>query len=108
MERVDILQPRERVEDRRKLLIERLGCVFDLTGVEGANTTDLISGADLSWEPPLGSRQDDIEELLRRRDWCDIFPGLPLSVAGESVNPMRASEQRELTSCIFYWLPRKR
>jgi len=76
VERMNILQPREGLQDRRELLIEGLFGVFDFSGVEGANTTDLESSTDLGGKSPLGSRQDDVEELLRRGDRGNILPGL--------------------------------
>lgn len=53
VERVDIREAWETVENRCNLLREGLGRVLDFTDVEGANTVDLETGTDLGWEAAL-------------------------------------------------------
>lgn len=85
MERVDVLQPGEALEDGGKLLGEGLLCELNLSSIEGwryllvraeegengwrrrvftSDATDFEAGTDLGREPPLGATENDVQEFL--------------------------------------------
>jgi len=94
VERGDVIEDRKALLDPSEFLAECLLCELDLSGVEafpklasalaecynggmGSGITsysrDLKTGSDLRWESALCSAEDDVEELLRSRDWGDVL-----------------------------------
>ena len=74
VERVNVGEAREAVQDSRQLLTEGLCGVFDLAHVEGPNTSDLETRANLGGQTALGARQHNVQELLRGRHGRDVLP----------------------------------
>jgi len=93
MERMDILEAGESVQDEGELLCECLLREFDLSGVEicfslafpasprfqnifarTSNSANLKSCANLRWQAALRPAQDNIQEFLGGRNRLYVFP----------------------------------
>lgn len=93
VERVDVLQSRKPVEDGLELFGEGLGGEFDLASVEicrnvlvslrNTQTPNFLTSdsanfeacADLSWQSPLGSAEDNVNKFLRGWHGSYLLPG---------------------------------
>jgi hypothetical protein len=74
VERMDILQPGETLEDGAEFLGESLLGKLNLASIECSNTADFESSTDLGGQFALGATQHNVQELLLGRDRRDILP----------------------------------
>jgi len=75
VERVNVCQLREAIEDSLELFAKSLGGEFDFSNIEGSYTINLEAATDLCWKATLRAAEDDVEEFLGSGHWSDLFPG---------------------------------
>ena len=102
VERVNVGEAREAVQDSRQLLTEGLCGVFDLAHVEGPNTSDLETRANLGGQTALGARQHNVQELLRGRHRRDILPCC-LHLGATCVCVVAVREGRDVKILVRGW-----
>jgi hypothetical protein len=73
IERVDIIQAWELINDSGQLFIEVLLSIPNLAHIKLPNARDSISLVDNSWCLPLSAGQDYVNEVLPRRDNSDLL-----------------------------------
>lgn len=73
IERVDVIQSGELIDDGGQLFIEVLLGIANLAHIELANAVDSIALVDNSWCLPLSAGQDYVDEVLPRRDNSDFL-----------------------------------
>lgn len=74
MERMNVVQAREALDDSAKLLADHLLRKLDLAGVEGPDSADLETATDLGGQLAMGGAEDDVDELVRVRDLGNVLP----------------------------------
>ena len=91
VERVDVRQARESLDGLGQALGEGLGRIFDLSGVECADSANLETSTNLRGKSPLSAKllaprkekydgqhvragEDNVEEFLRRGHDGDLLP----------------------------------
>ena len=73
IERVDVIQSGELIDDGGQLFIEVLLSIANLAHIELANAVDSIALVDNSWRLPLYAGQHYVDEVLPRRDNSDLL-----------------------------------
>mmetsp|Transcript_19433 Transcript_19433/g.74612 ORF Transcript_19433/g.74612 Transcript_19433/m.74612 type:complete len:651 (-) Transcript_19433:57-2009(-) len=73
VERVDLVEDREVIEDTRELVVEVLLRILDLPHVELPDSADSIALVNDRWRLPVGLRQDDVNEVVRAGHDLNLF-----------------------------------
>ena len=73
VERVDVIQFGEPIDDASQLFVYGLLHEFDLAHVELSDTLDLEACRDLGRGLPLCLRQSDVDQVIRVWNFDDVF-----------------------------------
>lgn len=76
VERVDVVEAREAVDDAAELLTDHLLAKSDLACVEGADSALLETASNLGGQLAVRGAQDDVNELGRGRDLGNVLPSV--------------------------------
>jgi hypothetical protein len=93
VERVDVIELGELLEDRLNLIVERRLREFDFAHVEVANARNLVVGMDDRGRLPLSAGKHDVDKVLVRGHGLNLLEVIDNHFCGLIYRPLQASSQ---------------